>query len=486
MSNVIKIFDRIKQLSQTTSTNDIELSDSSVDGFSKFSSVYNHDDVLFYAITDGSDYEIGSGVFKNKDESAVDIYNYDTILRYPISSSNGNNKVSFNTGTKEVFATYPATHAVYQGSGAGLATPQRGGVAFWDSSNVLNYSSDLYWDVNNSLLGIQNTSPSYAIDIAGTGDATSSIRASGFYVGSTGVYFAPRDSYVGGTQVNHFTPNQLNTETGSDLILELSGVVSQHILLTKQAGNTIFAGPTSGCEACPDGYPTFRNLVVDDIPDLSGLYGGSSLINAVSGYAVSYTDTEIAALSGHFDTNNAAALETAINDFLASGTTQLTAQSGEFDNFLISAQGDLDNENKDRYVSVIGSVGAASQNINLSSKSKFPFTVIEEDSEASASFDTTNYYYTVPYSGKYFVSVNLYGLYDTGYTPNRPEFYIVSSGASNSVLSSGNPYSLFLANNGDSGSASRSYIVNVASGDTLWVEASGKFYNFSSLTINKI
>ena len=54
----------------------------------EFRRFYAHDDIVFYAITDGTRYEVGSGLFKNKDESAVDSYHVDTILRNPIRSSN--------------------------------------------------------------------------------------------------------------------------------------------------------------------------------------------------------------------------------------------------------------------------------------------------------------------------------------------------------------------------------------------------------------
>ena len=482
MSNLVKIFDRIKQLSYTTSTNDIELINS-VAGFADFSSVYSHGDNLFYAITDGVDYEIGSGTFFS--ESNIN-YNYDTISRNPISSSNGGQKVAFNAGNKEVFVTYPASHSVYQGSGIGLATPVRGGVAFWDSSNILNYSSNLHWDNVNNLLGINNTNPSFAIDVAGTGDAKSSIRASGFYVGSTGIYFEPRDSYVGGTQVNHFTPNLLNTSTGSNLVFELSGIVNQHFLLKKQSGNTFFAGPVSSCQACPDEYPTFRTLVFDDIPNLSGAYAGVGFVESVSGNLTSYIDSEIVALSGYVDNNNSAQLQAALDSFYTSGESQLLAQSGEFENFLASAQGSLDNENTDRYCVVRGDNtdgynagwGVANRTVNYSI---LPLSGVELETTAG-DWDTTNYWYTVPYSGNYSVRADLAFTYSSSNGDVDNYFRLVTSGDTvTNYLST----AAFMGDP-DDGNASSSWIVNVNQNSRIYLEYKGQPRNYSKLTIHKI
>jgi len=54
-------------------------------------------------------------------------------------------------------------------------------------------------------------------------------------------------------------------DTNADTLLSLS---TQELGLDTQVANTIFAGPASGADA----VPTFRALVADDIPDLSGTY----------------------------------------------------------------------------------------------------------------------------------------------------------------------------------------------------------------------
>jgi hypothetical protein len=284
--NIINLYDRIKELTYTVGTGNLGLAGAAV-GFSSFGSVYSHNDAIIYAVTDGLNYEIGSGVLLLADYSEVDGITYDTISdRTVIRSSNSNNLVSFPPGTKEIYVTYPATHAVMMGSGLGdLRVPQRKGVAIWDSENILNYDSNIIWDGNLKTLGLQNPAPTYGIDLGGLGDISSAVRASGYYVGSTGIYFQAENGneaeYPGGTQFQHFEKNLLddkayddeliNQLTGSAEVLELSGVVNQYILFKQQNAGHVFAGPPSGCTPpCSPGYPSFRPL---DLLDIIRQYG---------------------------------------------------------------------------------------------------------------------------------------------------------------------------------------------------------------------
>lgn len=283
----INLFDRVKELSYTIGTGNISLS-GPVSGFSSFSSVYTEGNNLFYAITDGTRYEIGSGIYASGNR----------IIRLPFRSTNNNTLVNFPEGVKEVFSTYPATHSVFTASGIqGYTAPRASGIAYWSAPNTINYDSALIWDENNHRLGINNSDPQYAIDIGGE-DNYSLIRSSGVIVGLSGVYFPPQNngdsSYVGGRQLAHYEINRLDDYaydnelidqlTGSSEILELSGVVNQHILLKRQNAGTVFAGPPSGCTPpCSPAYPSFRTLVFDDIPDLSSRYATNTNLAIASG-----------------------------------------------------------------------------------------------------------------------------------------------------------------------------------------------------------
>lgn len=234
----IKLSDRVKELSYTVGTGVFHLN-GAVHGFSSFSSQYNYNEYLFYAITDGTNYEVGSGqYFLDGSDNA--------LRRFPFRSSNNDNVVNFGIGLKEVYVTYPATHSVYTGSGVfDINFPQKSGIAFWDTANVINYTNNLVWDNNNKRIGVIKSNPQYGIDIGGDG-RESSIQASGFYVGSSGVLFPSGNNgdvaYTGGRQVVHFMPNQLG-DSNIQAVLELSGIVNNTILFKEQNAGLVFAGP---------------------------------------------------------------------------------------------------------------------------------------------------------------------------------------------------------------------------------------------------
>ena len=282
----IKLYDRIKELSRTQGTHNFEL-EGAVEGFSAFSDVYSDGDHLFYAITDGTSYEVGSGTFIYGGEQL------DQIVRFPIRTSNSNNAVDFPEGIKEIYATYPATNAVYHNSGvADLQTPSRGGVTFWISENIIGYDNDIVWDDTYKRLGIRNPLPEYGIDVGGYGPE-SSIKASGLLVGNSGIRFFPASngdpSYDGGTQLVHYESNLIldeNTKT----IVGYSGVVNQHLYFKDQNKGFVLAGPPSGCEGgCSPAKPFFRPLTLEDIPDLNSLYATDIELLNISGILSNYT-----------------------------------------------------------------------------------------------------------------------------------------------------------------------------------------------------
>lgn len=295
---MLNLYDRIKETSYTIGTSDLTLN-GAVAGFSTFDSVYSNGNNLFYAVTDGVFYEVGSGVFSTGIQ--------DSIKRFPFRSSNNNSIVNFGEGLKEVFVTYPATHSVFTGSGLSSYTfPKHSGIAFWSTSNILNYDGSIVWDSSNKRIGVLKDNPQYAIDIGGRGPQ-SIIRSSGIVVSLSGILFPSGNngdsSYIGGRQLAHYEPNLLNSITGSDQVLELSGVAKNHILFKKQNAGLVFAGPASGCTPpCSPEYPSFRPLLVEDIHDLNaivtatGLYLGDKL-----GVNTRRLDGTISSFSNTFD-----------------------------------------------------------------------------------------------------------------------------------------------------------------------------------------
>ena len=286
-SNIIILYDRIKELSRTESTGPMVL-DGAATGFSSFGSAYPHSGLMYYAITDGVQYEIGSGQYEQAGQVGADetVVSSNQIRRYPFRSTNSNVAVNWTAGTKEVYVTYPAPQSVYTGSGVSphFNTPVSSGIPYWESANILNYDSSFIWDSTNNRLGVSTSTPAYALDIGGHGEY-SIMRASGAVVGSSGVQFPSGNTlntgwdslrYIGGTQLEHFSRNELDVTTGTDDVFQLSGIVDQVLELKKQKAGTVFAGPASGCDlvdpGCTPAYPSFRALAIKDIPDLSDIY----------------------------------------------------------------------------------------------------------------------------------------------------------------------------------------------------------------------
>lgn len=266
-SDKIVLADRIKELSHTVGTGPFTL-DGAATGFSSFSSFYSYGDPVFYAATDGTNYEVGSGVYYLNGSS-------NALTRYPFKSTNSNNAVSFANGVKEIFVTYPGKYSVFTASGhKDFQQPQTSGIAFWGSEQILNYDSAIVWDASSNKMGVSNPNPQHAIDIGGTNEY-SSIRVSGILVGTSGISFSGTAYYSGGRQLEPFLRNELDLTTGTSDVFSLSGVVSQRLLFNKINAGLVLAGPASGCSppsTCSPNYPSFRALVAKDIPPLNDYY----------------------------------------------------------------------------------------------------------------------------------------------------------------------------------------------------------------------
>lgn len=265
MSN-INLSDRIKEKSYSIGTGRFDL-EGATDGSSPFSSAYSSGDSLYYAISDGTDYEVGSGV-----------YGFDTVnhylTRFPVESTNADSLVNFDTGLKEVYVTYPAKFSVFTASGqSDFRQPDSSGIAFWGSSQIVSYDENIIWDNQNKRLGVLGT-PEYSIDVLGKIE-DSTIRSSGVIVGDSGVMFSGVSPlYSGGRQLEPFLRNEVDDTTGTDDVFDLSGIVDQRILFKKQPPAHVFAGPSGDC-GCISDYPVFRPLRFDDIDGVNQIINSS-------------------------------------------------------------------------------------------------------------------------------------------------------------------------------------------------------------------
>lgn len=112
MALVLK--DRVKETTTTTGTGTITLAGAAT-GFQSFS-VIGDGNTTYYVITDGTDWEVGLGTYT----SSGTTLSRDSILE----SSNSGSAVNWGAGDKDVFVTYPAEKALYDGGP--LGTPLSG------------------------------------------------------------------------------------------------------------------------------------------------------------------------------------------------------------------------------------------------------------------------------------------------------------------------------------------------------------------------
>jgi hypothetical protein len=99
--------DRVKETTTTTGTGTVTLAGAAT-GYQSFSAIGNGNST-YYCIAGqtGSEWEVGIGTYT----SSGTTLSRDTVL----SSSNSGSLVSFSSGTKDVFVTYPASRSVPEG-----------------------------------------------------------------------------------------------------------------------------------------------------------------------------------------------------------------------------------------------------------------------------------------------------------------------------------------------------------------------------------
>jgi len=106
MALVVK--DRVRETTTTTGTGTITLGGAAT-GFQSFSVIGNAN-TTFYTIqlANTNEWEVGIGTYTLSGTTL----SRDTILE----SSNSGSAVNFSAGSKDVFVTYPAEKAIYQGN----------------------------------------------------------------------------------------------------------------------------------------------------------------------------------------------------------------------------------------------------------------------------------------------------------------------------------------------------------------------------------
>lgn len=109
--------DRVKETTTSTGTAAINLAGAAT-GYQTFSSAVGDANTTYYTIADqtGANWEVGIGTYTTSGNTL----SRDTVL----ASSNSGALVTFTSGTKDVFVTYPAGKAIY--TDGPLGTPSSG------------------------------------------------------------------------------------------------------------------------------------------------------------------------------------------------------------------------------------------------------------------------------------------------------------------------------------------------------------------------
>ena len=189
MALVVK--DRVKETTTTTGTGTVTLG-GAVSGFQTFTSVLSNADTTYYAIIDyvNNDFEVGLGTFTSSGTTLART----TILE----SSNSGSAVDLESGTKEVFITYPAEKSVYLDASNQLVI---NGSAVTASATDLNLidgitngtviaSKAIITDSNKDISGGRNITISgeldaATLDLSGNADIDGTLEADAITVDGT-------------------------------------------------------------------------------------------------------------------------------------------------------------------------------------------------------------------------------------------------------------------------------------------------------------
>lgn len=105
--------DRVKETSNTSGVLDFVLNGAE-NSFQTFSSGIGNGNTTYYAVSDGTDFEVGIGTVSSDGS---------TLARtHVLESSNADSKVNFGSAVKVIFCTYPASQAVVKDMLSDVAT----------------------------------------------------------------------------------------------------------------------------------------------------------------------------------------------------------------------------------------------------------------------------------------------------------------------------------------------------------------------------
>ncbi|UOF80310.1 tail fiber [Caudoviricetes sp.] len=201
------VADRVQETTLATGTSDYVLLGAKT-GFQSFGAVMANSDTTYYAVTDGTAWEVGLGTYSTVGPTMART----TIL----SSSNAGAAVSWGVGTKDIFLSYAASKSVYLDA----------------SGNLSVDGTTLFVDATNDRVGIGTNTPAVKEEILGNTPAAAQFISNAV----SGTTLDVTSLISGALAVGQY----LGTPNGRVRIIALgtgTGGVGTYILDTDQTGN---------------------------------------------------------------------------------------------------------------------------------------------------------------------------------------------------------------------------------------------------------
>ena len=152
---MLRLSDRVKESSISSGSGNVVFN-RSFRGFQSFADGIGHDNTTYYTIENGSNYEIGIGIYDSGNNS---------LSRKLVLESSNNDELVDLSGVSIVFCTYPAYHSVFLNEHGFISgqLPWYSGIALPDGTTLTtsidgtgNENTIAYWSDNNTLGGIDN------------------------------------------------------------------------------------------------------------------------------------------------------------------------------------------------------------------------------------------------------------------------------------------------------------------------------------------
>ena len=268
MAFVIK--DRVKETTTTTGTGTVTLA-GAVSGFEAFSAIGNTN-TTYSAIDHQSanEWEIGIGTYT----ASGTTLSRDTVL----SSSNSDSAVTFTSGTKDVFCTYPAEKAVYTSASPSFVDTTLTGnfvgtsATFSDHVSVSSFTVTGNTTIGGSLVGASATFDDH---VSVSSFAVTGITSIGGSLVGTSATFGDHVS------VSSFTATGIVSVGGS--LVGTSATFADHVSVSSFAATGIVSvgGSLVGTSATFGDHVSVSSMTVTGNVTASQYFGGGGNLTGV-------------------------------------------------------------------------------------------------------------------------------------------------------------------------------------------------------------